>query len=200
MDDDSLDTVMLNKLVAQWQHGDRAAMNDIIARIGERLELLARKMLRGFPNVHRHADTLDVVQGTAMRLMNTLRNLNPASTRDFYNLAAVHVRRELLDLARRTRRIREVPMQPVDSTSSLPGMDPPDSRDRDLDKWTRLHEEVENLPAELRETVGLVFYHGWSQEQIARLFDVDARTIRRWWQKACAQLHDRLRDDMPELK
>lgn len=198
MDDESLDTVKMTRIVAQWQTGDGKAVNAIILHIGERMEHLARKMLRGFPNVQRHADTLDVVQGASMRLVNTLRNLTPASMRDFYNLAAVHIRRELLDLARRSKRVREVPLvSGIDSSS--PGVDPADERDRDLDRWSRLHEEIEQLPLELRETVGLVFYHGWSQERIADLFGVDARTVRRRWQKACGQLHDRLKGEIPPL-
>ncbi|MBN8909704.1 MAG: hypothetical protein J0H99_24595, partial [Rhodospirillales bacterium] len=43
----------------------------------------------------------DVIQASWMRLLKTLENLRPESMRDFFNLAAVHVRRELLDLARR---------------------------------------------------------------------------------------------------
>jgi RNA polymerase sigma factor (sigma-70 family) len=47
---------------------------------------------------------------------------------------------------------------------------------------------VARLPAEEREVVGLTFYHGWTQAQIAELFSVDERTIRRRWRSACQRL------------
>jgi len=63
-------------------------------------ERLARRMLRAYPNVQRWAQTDDVVQNSLMRLLHTLENLRPPPRpRDFFNLAAVHVRRELLDMA-----------------------------------------------------------------------------------------------------
>jgi DNA-directed RNA polymerase specialized sigma24 family protein len=37
----------------------------------------------------------------------------------------------------------------------------------------------EQLPAQERGVVSLMFYHGWTQPQIAELFQVDQRTIRR---------------------
>jgi RNA polymerase sigma factor (sigma-70 family) len=53
---------------------------------------------------------------------------------------------------------------------------------------------VDRLPAEEREVVGLVFYHGWTQAQIAELFAVDERTVRRRWRRACGTLRDLLGD------
>ena len=43
------------------------------------LEHLARKMLRDFPRVRHHAETSDVLQGAVMRLLNSLREIQPAS-------------------------------------------------------------------------------------------------------------------------
>ena len=58
----------------------------------------------------------------------------------------------------------------------------------DADQWMRFHEAVDQLPAEEREVVGLVFYHGWTQGRIAELFQVDERTIRRRWASACRKI------------
>jgi DNA-directed RNA polymerase specialized sigma24 family protein len=35
---------------------------------------------------------------------------------------------------------------------------------------------------------GLTFYHGWTQSQIAELFQVSDRQVRRLWADACRQL------------
>jgi RNA polymerase sigma factor (sigma-70 family) len=48
---------------------------------------------------------------------------------------------------------------------------------------------VERLPVREREVVGLVFYHGWTQAQVAELFQVNERTVRRWWESAMVRLH-----------
>lgn len=57
-----------------------------------------------------------------------------------------------------------------------------------LDMWTAFHERVKQLPAEEREVVGLIFYHGWTQAQVAELLQVNERTIRRWWVAAQMKL------------
>jgi DNA-directed RNA polymerase specialized sigma24 family protein len=38
---------------------------------------------------------------------------------------------------------------------------------------------VERLLVEEREVVGLRFYHGWSEADIAALFSITERTVRR---------------------
>ena len=47
---------------------------------------------------------------------------------------------------------------------------------------------VERLPVEEREVVGLIYYHGWTQQQVAELLGVSERTVRRHWVSAVARL------------
>ena len=68
----------------------------------------------------------------------------------------------------------------------------------DLERWAAFHEMVGALPAEEREVVGLVHYHGWTQAQIAELFGVTERTVRRWWQSALLKLGEAMADHLPE--
>ena len=63
-----------------------------------------------------------------------------------------------------------------------------------MEKWAAFHEEVARLPAEEREVVGLVFYHGWKQAEVAELFGVTVRTVQRWWESAMRTLHGRLQE------
>jgi RNA polymerase sigma-70 factor (ECF subfamily) len=193
MPDPSMHTLELHRCVERWQAGDRAAADKLLRALGSRLEHLARKMLRGFPNVRGWAETVDVLQGSLVRLLNTLQNLRPESTRHFFNLAVVHLRRELLDLARQyagDRFVRLTPAGPADESSAgLSQVAQAPAEGDDLDLWCRFHQAVDQLPAEEREVLGLVFYHGWTQVQIAELFQVDERTIRRRWQSACLRLN-----------
>ena len=42
--------------------------------------------------------------------------------------------------------------------------------------------------------MGLVFYHGWTQAQIAAFFQTSERTIRRRWQSACLKLDQMVKE------
>ena len=200
MSDSSFNSVNLQRYINRWRDGDREAADDLIRATHQRLEKLTRRMTRSFPNVRNQADTNDVFQNSVWRLLCSLRSMRPSTRRDFYNLAAVHIRRVLLDLARQCRGKGHVPLD-VSDDSDHPGppqIAAPDiSRTADFELWERFHEAVDQLPAEEREVVGLVFYHGWTQVRIAELFGVDERTIRRRWTKACKRLRAIVGGDMP---
>jgi RNA polymerase sigma-70 factor (ECF subfamily) len=161
-------------------------------------------MLRRFPGVHRWAETGDVLQNATLRLLRALKEVRPASTREFFGLAAEQMRRELLDLSRHFfgpegaggKHASQAGAVDAGAAASAP---PDRSHDTDdLERWCVFHEAVVQLPAEEREVVGLVFYHGWTQAQIAELFQVDERTVRRRWQSACLRLKQLAGDKLPD--
>src|SRR5581483_7394989 len=98
----SLHSHQLHDCIQRMQNGDARASEELVYAAGARLERMAHRMLREFPNVRRLADSDDVLQGAVFRLLRSLRQMDTAPTcvRDFLNLAAAHIRRELLDLAR----------------------------------------------------------------------------------------------------
>lgn len=200
MPEASLTTMMLQDCVVRWQGGDRTAADVLLRAARQRLEKLARRMCRSFPNVRAFAETGDVLQNSTVRLLRTLQRMRPATTRDFFNLAAVHIRRELIDLARHFKGRAHVSLDrtPAGVDSSAAGKQPhsPDPSP-DFDLWCVFHQAVEELPPEEREVVGLVFYHGWTQAQIGELLDVDERTVRRRWTTACDRLRTRVGSAMP---
>jgi RNA polymerase sigma-70 factor (ECF subfamily) len=195
----SFSTLQLNEYIDHLRAGNRGAADALLRRVCDRLERLARRMLKNFPAVKRWADTGDVLQSALMRLLRSLEAIRPESTRDFFNLAAVHIRRELLDLARSFRRRRDQVglLEPGDD-SAAPAVVPEAAVDQDLDLWSAFHERVEQLPADEREVASLTFYHGWTQVQIAELLGVDERTVRRRWHAACWKLSQALGGRLPE--
>jgi RNA polymerase sigma-70 factor (ECF subfamily) len=196
----SFDTFQLHDYLDRYRAGDRAATDAFLRRVCGRMERLARSMLRSFPNVRRWADTDDVLQTALMRLLHTLEQTRPESTRHFANLAALHIRRELLDLARHFRHRLDRPRGAADSLDGERAPEPVDpggDSAGDLDLWSAFHERVDQLPVEEREVVGLTFYHGWTQAQIAELFQVDERTVRRRMRSATLKLTEALGGRLP---
>jgi RNA polymerase sigma-70 factor (ECF subfamily) len=194
-------TTQLHHYLDGIRTGDRQAGEGLARAVQGRLEQLTRCMLRDFPSVRRMTDTDDVLQGSMVRLLRSLHELRPANTREFASLMATHIRRELLDLARRFRRRPDAAAgggseegDPLAEVSA-----PEDGGAEDLELWSAFHERVEQLPVEEREVVGLIFYHGWTQAQIAELLDVDERTVRRRWRSACERLIEALGGRFPEV-
>ncbi len=198
-----LNTPEFHALLVRIRAGDPAARDELIRACQDRLVRLARRMLRGFPNVRRWADTGDVFQNAAMRLLRALEQLDVADTRGLFNLAATMIRRELLDLARHFHGPEGVGANHASHANGECGRAVPDRPDPSadpgkLERWTALHEAAERLPAEEREVFGLVFYHGWTQAQVGSLLGFDPRTVRRRWQSACNALHAALDGMLPE--
>jgi RNA polymerase sigma-70 factor (ECF subfamily) len=199
MPEPSFRTTLLEGWIQRIKAGDRTAKDELIRSVGARLELLARKMLNDYPRVRRFEETDDVLQSALIRLCRALEAVEPASTREFFGLAAEQIRRELVDLARHYYGKRGIGANQTE-------LDPDDWRAQpepaaaadpsvDLERWSDFHQEISRLPTAEREVVELVFYHGWTQEEVANLFSVDVRTIRRRWQHALLKLHESLGED-----
>ncbi len=159
-------------------------------------------MLGRFPTVRGWADTGDVLQNALLRLLRALEVVRPTSVRDFFGLAAEQMRRELLDLARQATRARRVGMAAAGDSTAIgvePAASPSTGPDDELELWQRFHEAVQELPAEEREVISLLYYHGWSHAQAAELFRVNERTVRRRWRAACLRLQKLLYGRFPGL-
>ncbi|MCS7270955.1 MAG: sigma-70 family RNA polymerase sigma factor [Gemmataceae bacterium] len=202
MEETEFSTAVLQDYLCRWRAGEQAALNELLRRVFRRLEQLASRMLRSFPNIRPLIDSDDLLQNSVVRFVRTLQTIRPATTRDFFNLAAVHMRREMIDLARQARRrITAISSSSLTHRAMLPEPVSPDSLYRcleDFDLWVRFHEAVDNLPLEEREVVGLIFYHGWKQQEIAELFNVSVRTVRRRWVSACERLRRMISTDQSQ--
>jgi RNA polymerase sigma factor (sigma-70 family) len=199
-------TVQLQGWLARMQAGDASARDELLGHVCERLRRLTRKMLKGFPGVKRYAETDDVLQNALMRLLRALKDVQPASTRAFLNLAATQIRRELIDLARHFfgpqgsgahhasdagpgESSAERPLERGDAT-----LDP-----SALAEWREFHEQIERLPDDQREAVNLLFYQELPQADAAALLGVSVRTLQRRWQGALLTLHEALKGSLPGL-
>jgi RNA polymerase sigma-70 factor (ECF subfamily) len=199
MEESSLHTLKLHGWLDRWHAGDLEGRDALLRNVADRLERLARKMLGRFPSVRGWADTGDVLQNAVLRLLRALDAVRPGSVREFFGLAAEQMRRELLDLARQASRAKRARAASTDDGANPVDVPQRDEEHDEVELWERFHETVQDLPAEEREVVSLVYYQGWTQQQVAELFQVAERTIRRRWRSACLRLQERLEGKFPGL-
>jgi RNA polymerase sigma-70 factor (ECF subfamily) len=182
----------LPDVLARLATGDLSARDRILELCADRLRLLTRRMLRRFPEVHRHDDTDDVFQLAAMRLHRALGEMVRAGEppRSIRALAGTQVRRTLLDLARRNRGPWSHAANHDTNVDSAGGqrVDRAACGDEPLDRWEAFHAAVEALPAEEREVVHLAWYMGADQRTIAAVAGCSERTVRNRWQAARLRL------------
>ncbi len=203
---EDLPTTFMMHLVERMRDGDKAACNELFTRISLRMQGIARRMLRRFPGVQRWEEAEDIVQKAALRLWRALKQIKPETMRAFYGLAAEQVRRELLDMARHyygplglgTHHESNLHLENsggdlVPRRELAVSVEAPE----DAERWTAFHQAIEKLPADEREVFSLTFYHGWGQKEIAELIQVDERTVRRRWRRACEQLDLMLGGHLP---
>lgn len=204
----SSQTLRIQGWIDRLQQGDESARDELLNSACERLTRLTRKMLKGYPRVKRWEETGDVMQNAAMRLYRSLGEVKPATAADFFRLAALNIRRELLDLAKHyygpqghgAKHATLGPKPDSDSTPRL-GADQADSVGDDpgrLAAWAEFHRQIELLPDEEREVFDLLWYQGLSQAEAGRLLQVSERTIKRRWQSARHVLAAKLHGEMPE--
>jgi RNA polymerase sigma factor (sigma-70 family) len=158
-----------------------------------RLQRMARRIKRGFSVLE---DTTDVQHEAMIRLMKALEEVEPKDLRHFLNLSALKIRQTLYDMARRPRQPAQLGNMTAGTQTEVgPGIAAPGTTTLDpgqLALWTELHEQIEQLPPDVREVVDLVWYHEMDQASAAELLGVDERTIRRRWREAKMFLGERL--------
>lgn len=187
--------------------GDQTARGELLGCACERLRALAHRMMRGFARVRRWEETDDVVQNATLRLCRTLEHETPETAAAFFRLAALNIRRELLDLVKHYYGPRGAGARHATNAAAPGGSDraPADADAPELSHeparlaaWTELHRKAGELPDDEREVFDLVWYQGLGQAEVAALLGVSERTVKRRWQAARLRLHDALDGEMPE--
>src|SRR5438552_4525152 len=195
-------TTQLQVCINRLNAGDPAARDQLIERACERLRRLTQKMLRDYGRVRRWEDTDDVLQNAVVRLLRALQAVPVASVQEFFRLAAVEIRRELIDLARHYYgpegpAAKHATKAGADSSESTP--QPPEDRPESTDEparlaqWSEFHQHVEALPAQEREVFSLLWYHGMTQPEAAAVLNVSLPSVKRWWLSARLRLQAALR-------
>ncbi|MFM8283978.1 MAG: sigma-70 family RNA polymerase sigma factor [Planctomycetaceae bacterium] len=182
------------------------ARDAVVSAAAERIRVVARRMLRSFPAVHRWDDTDDVAQNAAMRLPRALATTVPETPEHLVNLVTLQVRRELIDLVRKHRGPLSFATN-HDTNAALVGgelrmhaegmADP--AVPSAIDRWAAFHDAVAALPPEERAVFDLAWFAGCDQAAAARQLGCSVRTVKRRWEAAKERLRAACGDRPPDV-
>jgi RNA polymerase sigma factor (sigma-70 family) len=181
--DDSPSTLGL--LLARHKAGDAAAVNEIILHCRERFQLLTRRMLGRAARVAQQVESGDVVNELVARLINTLRQKTFDRPAQFLRYAALTIRSNLIDLAKKRR---PVPAGAVGSdTSSASPLDVHADTTNEpgkLAQWGEVHALIDRLSDEDRALFDLIYYQNLTPAEASELLGVPLTTLRTRWLNA----------------
>jgi RNA polymerase sigma factor (sigma-70 family) len=203
--DNGTTTVQIDRIIERLDRGELSARDELVERSLNRIAALSCRQIRSFPAVARWAEAEDVLQGAAQRLHRALGTVRPNNSREYFNLAAALIRRELIDLKRKHFGPNGIganhasPATPFSSEAADAAFDPANSTDdpEKLACWTEFHEQVTLLPPPLREVFDLIWYEQLTHEQAAQVLGVAKKTISRRWREARIRLHHLMEGDQP---
>jgi RNA polymerase sigma factor (sigma-70 family) len=189
----------LQRLIDLAINGDGTAREALLDHAKDRLLRLTKKMFHGKPDLRRWEQTDDVFQNAMIRLHRALAEVKVESVRHFFNLAAVQVRRELLDLAKHhfgpegDGANHHTDGQPADDEGG--SLHRNTQEPENLEEWSEFHVQVKKLPDDELEVVNALYYGGLTQEEAARVLGISFRTLKRRWHSARVKLYEALNRD-----
>lgn len=210
MSDEVEEVSGLRQLLEKLSSGDESAIAELMAVTQDRLNRLARKLLNQNRALARWETAEDVYQNAALRLCRALKDVKPASEADFINLAALQIRREIVDLYRH----HFGPMGHATFHSTVPTASDEwgqvtllydlivNSEGGPADKFdeNELRKLVDQLDQEHRAVFVLLVFKELDQVEAAKKLNLSVSTVKRRWREAKAQLQDVVGDWEPFRK
>lgn len=195
-------TSLIQECLDRLAANDPAAKAELVRLAEGRLLALTRKLLGGFRRVRENFDdTTGVFNEAYLKLHRSLEQVKPPTVREFMGLAALEIRRVLVDQIRKLVGRGETPHPSVsqfslfaDKDESGRSLDPPAKGEDEsrLILVLDLLEAVEKLDDTEREAVHLIFFQGLTQAEAAKVMAVHKDTVKRYWAAARVRLADKL--------
>ena len=186
------ESAAVSELLERARTGNPDAVNTLIERTVQRLRHLARQMLNSSPALRRWTGSDDLLQNALIRLMRALQAVQPDCSRRYFRLAALQMRRELIDFARHCRGPGGYAANHASGDGGFlidaGGRVDSDQPDR-IAQWAELHAHIGTLEESHREIVDLIYYQGLSQADAAEVLGVSVRTVQRRWHTVLLELN-----------
>jgi RNA polymerase sigma factor (sigma-70 family) len=173
------------------------AVRELLEKAVGRLRLLCGTLLhKSYPRLARppvNLETDDLLDGVVAGLLTALQKTRPRTVRQFFALAAQHMRWQLNDLARRLDERPAAAALPDSRVAAPPASTvsgvSPDGR--------RMLGAIDGLPEDEREVFDLVGIQGLTHAEVAGVVGVSEKTVQRRLNRARLLLAERLADLRP---
>jgi RNA polymerase sigma factor (TIGR02999 family) len=167
----SADAGVITTLLRSSAAGDQAARHRLLEVLYPDLRRIARGHLRG-EHFARTLDPTALVHETFLKLLAPGGPVSFSDRLHFYAIASRHMRRVLIDYARRRRTRRSFAASPGAEAraTTIPPVE-----------LALLLDRLAILDSRAAEVVDLRFWGGLSQSDIARVLDVSVSTVQRDW-------------------
>lgn len=159
--------------------GKTFARDELLDSAIRRIRQMVRQEIARSPGVARWEEEDDLVQEVLIRVDRAVQDAEPEHVGQFFLIVGQHVRWAAVDLIRKhfgshgIGRRHQTSVEPAAIASSTPKGD-----STGIDS-VMLHEAVDRLDDELRETWVLHVYSGLRQEMIAEVLGVSTKTVQR---------------------
>lgn len=180
--------------LSRLRRGEEEALDRLVPLLYDELRALARRLLAGERAGHTLTPTA-LVHETYLRLSRE-RRIGVDDCGEFFGVAAVAMRRILVESARRKHRLKRggaaerVELEAIDALVA----------DAEVEELLAIDAALDRLGAaspRARRVVELRIFVGLSSEETAGVLGVNERTVRRDWLAARAWLRRELEPDPP---
>lgn len=165
----------------------------LIDRSVKRLHLLCHSLLaRSYPRLMQPPLNLqaeEMLSAVVTRLLKAMREVRPATVRQFFGLANQHMRWELNDLARQldAKKSAEVFRDEFVAVQESSGAELSPNA-------VRMLAAIDGLPEEEREVFSLVRFQGMAHSEVAEILNVSTKTVQRRLNRSLMLLAEKLSD------
>jgi RNA polymerase sigma factor (TIGR02999 family) len=167
----------VTRLLARWQDGDEAALQQLLPIVHEELSRLARRQMAGERPGHTLQPTA-LVNEAYLRLVN-LKQMQWQNRAHFFAMGARLMRRILVDFARsRGYQKRGGGVKQVSFTEAL---DVAEEQPTDVVALNDALEALADVDERSSRVVELRFFGGLNIEETAEVLNVSRETIKRDW-------------------
>jgi len=190
MDEPSVSPHRVTQLLAQWSHGDDAALAELTPLVYEDLRCLAHRHMGGERPDHT-LQTTALVNEAYLRLAD---QTNPSwqNRAHFFAVAARAMRQILVNYAKSYRAQKRGGGALKVDLDDVAIVSPEESKE-----IVDLHEALERLAAldsRKAQVVELKYFGGLNYDEMAEVLKISPITVRRDWEFARAWLHTELHD------
>lgn len=180
----------IQRLLDKIKSGTEFDRNELINHSCGRLLKLTRKMFHNFKSLRRWEQTDDVFQNALIRLHRSLLEVQVVDVRHFFNLAALQIRRELLDLTKHYYGKLGLGANHHSDHQNGPDCILANATNNPIQNKSmeKFHQNIDTLPEEEQEIINMLFYEGFNQEETAEFLGISLSTVKRRWHAARLKL------------